>query len=117
MKIRTFKKLVDGVYQVSMYTEAWSELDRQLMAKFSEPEIDLGGDFTGAPSVSYTLANDLQRVMSESPFNMVFDIADYADAYDRAEVWHATMVVRITSAITTLRLNADGYSGESVTEV
>jgi hypothetical protein len=117
MKIRTFKKLEGGVYRISIYTQDWSELDRNLMTKFDEPEIDKGGDFTGAPSVSYTLDNDLARIMSESPFTAAFDIDDYADAHDRAEVWADTIQARITSAVTTLRLNADGYTSEEVTEV
>jgi hypothetical protein len=117
MKIRTFKKLEAGVYRVSIYTEDWSELDRKLMAKFAEPEIDLGGEFAGAPSVAFDLDNDLVRVMTESPFTAAFDIDDYADAYDRAELWAATIATRIASAVATLRLNADGYTSESVTEV
>lgn len=117
MNLRIFKKLTAGVYQVSIYTEDWSELDRKLMAKFGEPEINLGGDFTGDPSVSYTLADKLARVMTESPFFTRFDIDDYADAFDRAEVWADTVVTRITDAITTLRENSDGYTSEEVIQV
>jgi hypothetical protein len=117
MKIRTFKKLEGGVYRVAIYTQDWSELDKQLMAKFDEPEIDLGGTFTGAPSVSYALDSVLMRIMSDDPFTAAFDIDDYADAHDRADVWADTVQTRITSAVTTLRLNADGYTGEEVTEV
>ena len=114
MKVRTFKVLNNDIYQVSMYTEEWSQLDLQLMVKFSEPEIDLGGSFT-VPT--FTLANLLAKIKSDSPFNQSFDVNDYADAEDRADRWATEMVVRLTSAITALRANSDTYGGETVTTI
>ena len=45
MKIRIFTSLKNGVYHARIHTEDWSENDRELMKKYSEPEINLGGYF------------------------------------------------------------------------
>lgn len=111
MKVRTFKLLNNDIYQVSIYTESWSQNDLDLMAKFSEPEIDLGGDFT---SPTFTLPTDLAKIKSDSPFTMSFDVADAADAKDRANRWATEIITRLTSAIAALRGHTDDYSGESV---
>lgn len=54
MKIRIFKKLVDGVFHVRVQTEDWSERDRCLMVKYGEPELNLGGTFVHE-DVQFTL--------------------------------------------------------------
>jgi hypothetical protein len=115
MKIRKISLLTDGVYRVTLYTEDWSQADQELMAKFGEPEIDVGGSFTGPPA--YTLDTNLVRIMSESPFTQGFDSSDYADAQDRAEVWKDEVSTRISTAVATLRGNADNFSGEEVENV
>ena len=115
MKIRTFKTLEDDIFRVTIYTQDWSEGDTALITKFGEPEIDLGGSFTGPPL--YTLPTNLVNIKSESPFNQSFDTSDFADAQDRADVWAAEIATRITTAVSTLRTDADDYTGESVVEV
>jgi hypothetical protein len=115
MQIRRFYTLNDGVYKVSIKTEKWSELDQQLMAKYGEPEIDLGGSFTGPPA--FTLSSNLVKIMSESPFTQSFDSQDYADAEDRADVWATEISARIDAAVTDLRTNTDDFTREEVETV
>jgi len=115
MKIRKYSTLADDIYKISLYTEDWSEADKNLIAKFGEPEIDLGGDFTGPPA--FTLSTNLVRIMSESPFTQSFDGRDYADADDRAVVWKDEVSLRIVSAVTALRALSDSFSGEEVENV
>lgn len=45
MKVRIFTSLKNGVYHARIQTEDWSENDRELMKKYGEPEINLGGNF------------------------------------------------------------------------
>ena len=115
MQIRRFYTLTDGVYKVSIRTEQWSQLDQQLMAKYGEPEIDLGGSFTGPPA--FDLSSNLVKIMSESPFTQSFDSADYADAEDRANVWAAAISSRLDTAVTDLRTNDDDFTREEVETV
>lgn len=114
MKARIFQQLENDVYQVTIVTEDWSELDKQLMVKYGEPEINLGGEFDGPYSMSFTLSDNFVRIMSESPFVGRFDSRDYADAEDRALTWKTTVMERLTSAVTTLRDLADTFSKEEV---
>jgi hypothetical protein len=86
-----------------------------LMANFGEPEIDLGGSFTGPPA--YDLPSNLARIMSESPFTQSFDERDHADAKDRANVWGDEMVDRIEAAVIALRALSDDYTREEVETV
>lgn len=112
MNIRTFKQIIGNVFQVSINTDDWSELDNQLMASYGEPEIDLGGSFTGPPA--FDLPSNYSRIKSGSPFIGRFDGDDYGDAEQRADVWADEVVVRLKAAIDTLRANNDDFTGESV---
>jgi hypothetical protein len=111
MKLRKHFKLEGDIYKVTLVTEDWSELDMELMAKYGEPEIDLGGDFT-VPT--FSLPNDLRSVMSASPFTERFDKDDNADAEDRAGSWETAISARITTAMATLRANTDSFTKEEV---
>jgi len=115
MKIRKFSTLVDDVYKISLYTEDWSQGDQDLMANFGEPEVDIGGDFTGPPA--FTLSTNLARIMSESPFTQSFDGRDFADAEDRAVVWKDEVSALIVAAVAVLRALDDEFTGEEVENV
>jgi len=116
MKIRTFFMLTNDVYRISIYTEDWSEGDNELMQKYGEPQIDLGGTFTGT-TPNFTLNNVLKNIKSESPFGQGFDIRDSEYAKDRANAWAAELAVRINDAVDTLRENTDSYTKETVVTV
>jgi hypothetical protein len=112
VNIRTYKQIISDVFQVSIHTQDWSVDDNDLMASYGEPEIDIGGSFTGPPA--FTLPSNLTRIKSGSPFVGRFDGSDYADAEDRADVWQAEVVVRLKAAIDTLRANSNDFTGESL---
>lgn len=118
MKIRTFKQLDNNVYRVSVYTEDWSEGDRGLMERFGEPEINTGGLITDGSLELAELDDSLQRILSESPFSAAFDERDYPnEAAEIANAWGAVIADRLVSAVSTLRLQADGFTSESVEDV
>jgi hypothetical protein len=118
MKIRTFKKLEDDVYKVTLYTEDWSEGDVKLMEKFAEPEINIGGDF-GASPVIFSLDDNLVLIKSDSPFNVSFDSRDTdpATAKAWANLWASEVADRIVAEVVVLRANTDGFTSEAVEEV
>ena len=118
MTTRIFSKLDAGVYRVAIHTEDWSELDRGLMTRYSEPTIDLGGDFVSDDGYTeFTLGNRMVRIMTESPFTQGFDSRDSADAETRAEIWKAEVLGRLQDAILMLRASADTFSREEVVTV
>jgi hypothetical protein len=112
VNIRTFKQILGNIYQVSIHTGDWSQLDNELMASYGEPEINLGGSFTGPPA--FSLPDTYSRIKSGSPLVGRFDGDDYADAEDRADVWATEIVVRLKADIDALRANTDGFTGETV---
>ncbi len=112
MNIRTFKQILGDVYQVSINTEEWSEGDNELMASYGEPEVDLGGDFTGPPA--FTLPTNFSKIKSGSPMIASFDGQDFVDAEQRADVWASEMITRIKAEIDVLRSNSDTFTGEDV---
>lgn len=115
MKIREFYVLDNDVYKVSIYTEDWSQRDKQLMGKYGEPEVQLGGVFTG--SNGFTLPTELMHIMSESPFVQSFDGRDFTHAEDMSNLWADEVSARITEAVATLRSNDDDYTREEVLNV
>lgn len=118
MNIRQFSKLENGVYKIAIHSEDWSELDRQLMTRYGEPTIDLGGSFyLSDPYEEFTLSTDLVRIMTESPFVQSFDSRDYDDAEARALAWKTEIVTRLTAAIETMRAQADTFTQEEVVTV
>lgn len=114
MKARTFKTLTDSVFSVSLYTEDWSQNDLDLMEKYSEPEIDLGGIFE---TPDFTLPGQLVRIKSDAPFHMSFDKNDFADAEERAGRWATDILARLASAIADLRTQSDTFTDESVVTI
>lgn len=119
MKIRTFYRLSNDVYSVTIYTEDWSQGDTKLMDEFGEPQIDLGGDFGTGPG-AFTLPNRLVSILTNSPFTQSFDARDYLatpTAPDAAEAWATEIATRLTAAVTTLRGNVDDFSSETVETV
>jgi len=56
MKIKTYKDLEDGVYKVKIHATDYSELDRELMANYGEPEINIGGLYEAEPAEPALLA-------------------------------------------------------------
>ena len=127
MKIRIFKKLQNGVFIVRIQTEDWSENDRNLMIKYGEPEINLGGTFVpdasssdSASSEEIDLPTMYARVMTESPFIQRFDARDcgsIAEARSVAQQWASLIEERIAEVVSELRSKNDVFTTEEITEV
>jgi hypothetical protein len=114
-QIRVSKEIENQTFKVRIATEEFSQDDEDLLIEFGEPEVDLGGDFTGPPA--YTLANNLAKIKSESPFVQSFDGRDEvsdAVAQSKADVWATEVVARIKTEMTTLRANANTFNDESL---
>jgi len=98
---------------------ALSQSDKDLLAKFGEPEINLGGTFTTS-SVDWTLPNNYVKIVSGMPARMEFDVtvAPFSTATaDRLTTYRTTVTSRFSTAITDLRANGDTFTNEYVTQV
>ena len=131
MKIRIFKKLQNGVFDVRVQTEDWSENDRNLMVKYGEPEVNLGGTFvsneesssssgSSRESVEVVLPTVYARVMTESPFTQKFDARDCGsveNARSIAQQWSFRIEERISEVVAELRAKNDSFTTEEITEI
>lgn len=100
-------------------TAALSQGDRELIAKFGEPEINLGGTFT-TDSVDWTLPDSFVKIVSGLPVRKDVDIsvAPFAtNTTNRLATYRTTITSRFTAALTTLRANNDSFTNEYVTQV
>jgi len=112
MKITIHKYIEGDVFKVDIRATDYSQVELEKMASFGEPEINLGGSFTGPPA--FSLADSYAKIKTGVPFLAAFDVRDYADAEDRATVWKTEVIARLKAAITALRATTDGYTGETV---
>ncbi len=114
MKLTKISSVVDSVFTVALVTADWSEADKQLMQRFGEPIINVGGAFSGgtSPTVEFTLPDSSRRIMTESPFTARFDSRDDAAAETMATIWRDEVRDRIVDAVTTLRAAEDTFTGE-----
>jgi hypothetical protein len=117
MKIRIFQEIVNGVLQVRLNTEDWSEGDLDAMRSFGEPSIDLGGSFSSGGSVSFERPHAIQRVKTDSPFVAKFDSRDYDDPAGMALAWKQEVSARIVKAVTDMRSIKNGFDNEEVINV
>lgn len=112
MKITIFKYIENDVFKSKIVASDYSQSELEKMAAFGEPEINLGGSFTGPPA--FTIPDTYARIKTGIPFMGQFDTRDYADAEDRANVWTNEVVIRLKSAISALRAETDAYTGETM---
>jgi len=117
MRVKTVKTIIGDVYNVSIETGEWSQGDVDLMTRFGEPSLDLGGTFTTASLVDFSLAAELRKLKNESPFTQGFDVDDNADAEERANAWATEIASRISTAVLALRANTDEFTGEAVVTI
>lgn len=98
---------------------ALSQSDKDLLTKFGEPEINLGGTFTTS-SVDWTLPNNYVKIVSGMPARVEFDVtvAPFSTSTaDRLATYRTTITSRFSTAITDLRANGDTFTNEYVTQV
>lgn len=125
MKIRIIKKLTDNVFDVRVYTEDWSANDRELMIKYGEPEINVGGvvsyhsDATDEQA-SLQFDDAYERIMTESPFTRKFDARDYNNSVEEAKAaaiaWSSNLENIIVAHVRSLREKDEFFTTEEITE-
>jgi hypothetical protein len=92
-----------------------SESDKDLMAKFGEPSINVGGVFLSDGNDAFTLPDKYVRVRTDLPFTQAFDsttVPFNTNTLVKAQAFQDTFVDRYTSAFVELRAKADTFTGE-----
>jgi hypothetical protein len=123
MKKRVLMDWDNAVYRIVISTEDWSQGDLDLMAKFGEPEVDLGGEieyrYDGEDKTN-GFGNELMRIMHGFPYARGFDSRDYG-SYDEAvavgKAWKDEILNRIDTAVQNLRSKSITLPTEEVYEI
>lgn len=119
--LKITRSIDNDIWKITFSLDALklSESDKQLMNKFGEPEINVGGVIGGptiqGESTEYTLPNKYIKIRSGLPYTQEFDsrTAPFnTHTQEKAEAYQTQFVARYTEALTTLRLNEDTFSGE-----
>lgn len=123
MKMRVFMDMDNAVYRIVINTEDWSQGDLELMARFGEPEIDLGGEIQylfDEEAKTQTFGNEFIRLMHGFPYRRGFDSRDYG-SYEEAvavgRAWKDEILERIDDAVRNLRLKQEALPTEEVLEI
>lgn len=123
MKKRVLRDMDNGVYRIILLTEDWSEGDRDLMARFGEPEINVGGEVSyiiGGETKTRTLGDEYVRLLRGFPYQRGFDARDYASVEEAVALgvaWKEMVLSRIDAAIMDLRANSAPLPTEEVSEI
>ena len=123
MKKRVLRDMDNGVYRIILINEDWSEGDRDLMARFGEPEINVGGEVSyiiDGETKTRTLGDEYVRLLRGFPYQRGFDARDYSSVEEAVALrvaWQAMVLSRIDAAIMALRTKSAPLPTEEVSEI
>jgi hypothetical protein len=119
------KRFIDNdVWKIvfALDTTVLPEADKELMRKFGEPQINIGGTYASEPAGawSYTLPDKFIRIRTDLPFTKEFDAKspDFEEfTNDKAIAFQTRFVADFTAAVLELRANADTFTGEFIENI
>lgn len=117
------KRFIDNdVWKInfSLDINSLSEHDKDLIRKFGEPQINIGGVYLEGSPNEYTLPDKYLRVRSDLPFTQEFDAKspDFETATQvKAQAFQDTFTDAYLEAFTTLRTSADTFTGEYIENI
>ena len=123
MKKRVLRDMDNAVYRIVISTEDWSQGDMELMARFGEPEIDVGGEIQylfREEAKTKTFGNEFIRLMHGFPYSRGFDSRDYVSCDEAVAVgvaWKEKILDRIDAAVLNLRSKQAPLPTEEVSEI
>jgi hypothetical protein len=120
--LRIKRSIENDIWKItfSLDLAALPESDKELMRKFGEPTINVGGTFddTSYPvTFTYTLPDKFILIRTDMPYTQSFDSKspDFSTATQaKALLYEQTFVTRYQAAFVALRTLTDTFSGERV---
>jgi len=123
MKKRVFRDMDNAVYRIVINTEDWSQGDMDLMARFGEPEVDVGGEIQylfDSEAKTKTFGSEFIRLMHGFPYSRGFDSRDYGSYEEAVAVgvaWKEKVLERIDAVVLNLRTKSATLPTEEVSEI
>lgn len=117
MIVRITKTLSNNRYTATISLESIDQTDTDLIGDFGEPAIDFGGLFTppeAGITSTFTIPTNLRPIKAGLPQQIT---REGGSAKTEANDWAAVIISRITTAIQTLRLESDDFSGTTTSSL
>lgn len=124
------RNIENDVWKINFALDATvlPESDKELLRKFGEPQIDIGGTYLAEDPDEFTLPHKYIRVRSDLPFTQEFDAKNEPDfvadppaakaaAQAKALAFQSTFVAAYTEAFVNLRASADTFTGEYIENI
>jgi hypothetical protein len=123
-KFRVFQSISNNehVLLLTVDNKTISSNDRDLIDKFGEPEINVGGEIYADDTTTLlvTLPDSYIKVVSGLPHKIVVDVtvAPWStDTTNKLDSYRKRLQERIVAAMTALRATGDSYTNEFITQV
>lgn len=99
-----------------------SSTDRELIAKFGEPEINVGGEIyaDNGTTLLLTLPDEYIKIISGLPHKILIDSSVEpwdTDTANKLTSYRKRLQDRQVAAMTALRANTDNYTNEYITQI
>ena len=111
------RSINNEVWQITFSLDSanLSESDKQLIAKFGEPTINIGGNFLINTADTYSLPDKYIRIRTDLPFTQEFDSTTApfnTNTQVKAQTFQDAFVASYGAALTTLRATPDTFTGQ-----
>jgi hypothetical protein len=115
--LQVTRSINNEVWQITFSLDSanLSESDKQLIAKFGEPTINVGGNFLISTADTYSLPDKYIRVRTDLPFTQLFDSTTApfnTNTQVKAQAFQDAFVASYTAAFETLRATPDTFTGQ-----
>lgn len=98
-----------------------AEADKELIRKFGEPSINIGGVYLADTENEYTLPDKYIRIRTDLPYTQEFDAKSnelgFVSSKAQAMAFEESFVIKFEDAFTTLRSNTDTFTGERIVNI
>jgi hypothetical protein len=123
-KFRVFQSISNNehVLLLTVDIKTISSSDRDLIEKFGEPEINIGGTVYADDTTTLllTLPDSFIKIISGLPNKIVIDTTAApwdTDTTNKLDSYRKRLQERIVAAMTALRATGDAYTNEFITQV
>ena len=117
------RAIANDVFKItfSLDVNSLPENDKELIRKFGEPQINIGGEYLPGTDNAFTLPDKFLRIRSDLPYTQEFDaksnLLGFASTEAQAYAFQDAFISNYIGAFETLRSNADTFTGETIQNI
>lgn len=117
------RSLDNDVFRINFALDSSTlpESDKELIRKFGEPQLNIGGVYLEGTDNEFTLPDKFIRVRSDLPYTQEFDaksnLLGFTSSQAQAISFQEEFVTRYQEAFTALRSLPDTFTGEFIENI